>query len=258
VNLIDPNPEQPRRQFDADELEQLAASILQHGILQPVVVRRSAERYELIVGERRWRASRAAGLQTIPAVIADVAPQDRLELAIVENVQRRDLNSMELAYAFKALADAGATQEEIGRKVAMDRSSIANHLRLLDLSTDLQLDVEEGRLTMGHAKALLQVQEISARRALRDRVVAEDLSVRASEQLGREIAGPAPGRRPIKQKKTESAPPEPDLQRVIELLQQRYQTRVKVRGGSRKGRLEFEYSSGEELERLFELLLGTH
>jgi ParB family chromosome partitioning protein len=258
IHLIDPNPEQPRRQFDPDQLERLAASILQHGILQPVVVRRSGDRYELIVGERRWRASRAAGLSSIPAVVADVEPQERLELAIVENVQRHDLNPMELAHAYKALADAGATQEEIGRKVAMDRSSIANHLRLLELSTDLQLDVEEGRISMGHAKALLQVHETATRQSLRDRVVAEGLSVRATEQLGRRIAGPAPGRA-----RSDAPGPgpvearlDPELQRVVDQLQRRYQTRVHLRGDGRKGRLEFDYAGGEELERLFDLLLG--
>ncbi|MBW2230382.1 MAG: ParB/RepB/Spo0J family partition protein [Deltaproteobacteria bacterium] len=257
VHLIDPNPEQPRRHFDPDQLERLAASILQHGILQPVVVRRSGERFELIVGERRWRASRAAGLANIPAVVADVAPQERLELAIVENVQRHDLNPIELAHAYKALAASGATQEEIGRKVAMDRSSIANHLRLLDLSTDLQQDVEEGRISMGHAKALLQVHEEQGRRALRDRIVGEGLSVRATEQLGRKLAGPVPGRIQTTAPTRAGAPLDPDLQRIVDALQERFQTRVNLRGGGRKGRLEFDYAGGEELERLFDLMLDN-
>jgi ParB family chromosome partitioning protein len=254
VDLIDPNPEQPRRTFDPEHLERLAASILEHGVLQPVVVRRAGDRYELIVGERRWRASRAAGVETIPAVVADVAPQARLEIAIVENVQRHDLNPMELAYAYRALADAGATQDEIGRKVSMDRSSVANHLRLLELPREIQEDIEHGRITMGHAKALLQVSNPERRRHLRDRVVEQGLSVRAAEQLGRSIAGPTAARR--KAKPTQAPDPSPELRGLLDELQRRYQTRVHLTGDSKKGKLEIEYFSGEDLERISRMLLG--
>ncbi len=255
VSAIAPNAEQPRRQFDPEHLEKLAASILQHGVLQPVVVRRLAdERYELIVGERRWRASRAAGLETIPAVVKDVADEQRLEVAIVENVQRHDLNPIELAHAYRALADAGATQEEIGRKVSMDRSSVANHLRLLDLSRDLQEDIEHGRITMGHAKALLQVGNPERRRHLRDEVVERGLSVRATEELGREIAGPAPPRAPRKTRAERAL--DPALQTFVDQLQQRFQTRVHLKGDGKRGRVEIEYFSAEELERVADVLLG--
>ena len=252
VDQIDPNPEQPRRLFDPKQLETLAASIQQHGVLQPVVVRRAGDRYELIVGERRWRASRAAGLKTIPAVVADVAPQERLEIAIVENVQRHDLNPIELAHAYRALADAGATQDQIGRRVSLDRSSIANHMRLLELSRGIQEDVETGRLTMGHAKALLQVSDPTARQALRDRVVAEGLSVRETEKLGRRLAGPAPARR----RETPAARLSPDLTRALEVAQRRFQTRIQLKGGPEKGRLEIEYFDASDLDRILSLLLG--
>ncbi len=255
VALIDPNPEQPRRVFDADQLQNLAASILRHGVLQPVVVRRAGERFELIVGERRWRASRAAGLATIPAVEADVAPQDRLEIAIVENVQRHDLNPIELAHAYRALAESGATQEEIGRKVSMDRSSVANHLRLLELTRQLQEDVETGRISMGHAKALLQVGNSERRQHLRDRVVAEGLSVRATERLGREIAGPAP-RRKTAPPPSEAKPVDADIARLLAALQGRLQARVHLKGDANRGRIEIEYSGGEDLQRVAGLLLG--
>lgn len=254
VDLIDPNPEQPRRLFDPAQLERLAASILKHGVLQPVVVRRAGDRYELIVGERRWRASRAAGVATIPVVIADIAPHDRLEIAIVENVQRHDLNPMELAHAYRALADGGATQDEIGRKVSMDRSSVANHLRLLELPREIQEDVEHGRISMGHAKALLQVANPERRRHLRDRVVEDGLSVRATEQLGRQIAGPAPARRQAKPEAQRDLGPE--LRSLMEGLQRRYQTRVNLSGDAKKGKLEIEYFSAEDLERVSRLLLG--
>ena len=173
VDAIEPNPDQPRRSFDPEHIAHLAESIRQHGVLQPVVVRPVGGRYELVVGERRWRATQQAGLATIPAVVADVDSRDRLELALVENVQRRDLNPIELAHAFLALSEGGTTQEDIGRRVGLDRSSVANHLRLLELPAELQTDVEAGRLSIGHAKALLQASNPERRRRLRDRIVNE-------------------------------------------------------------------------------------
>ena len=251
VDQVDPNPEQPRRVFDADQLQSLAASIVEHGVLQPVVVRPAGDRFELVVGERRWRASRAAGRKTIPAVVTDLDPQARLEVAIVENIQRHDLNPMELAHAYQALVESGATQQEIGQKVSMDRSSIANHLRLLELSRDLQEDVEGDRLTMGHAKALLQLSDPAQRQTLRDRVVKEGLSVRATERLARQLASPV--ERPAA---PHSAPLDPDRSRVLEDLQKRFQTRIQVKGNGKKGRLELEYYSAEDLNRILSMLLG--
>jgi ParB family chromosome partitioning protein len=251
IDAIDANPEQPRRRFEASELESLSDSIRRHGVLQPVVVRRSGNRYELVVGERRWRASRVAGRQTIPAVIADVDSEDRLEIALVENVQRHDLNPMELAHAFSALSDTGMTQEEIGNRVSLDRSTVANHLRLLDLPKSLQEDVESRRLTAGHAKALLQVGNPERRRLLRDRIVRDGLSVRAVEQLGRAIAGPVPARKPKVATKVD-----PDMQRVIDQLRQRFQTRVRIHSDDRRGRIEIDYFGAEDLERITGMLLG--
>lgn len=257
VDLIDPNPDQPRRLFDAERLDELARSISRSGLLQPVVVRSAGARYELIVGERRWRAAKQAGLASIPAVVADVAPEDRLELAIVENVQRHDLNPIELATAYRALADRGATQEEIGRRVAMDRSSVANHLRLLELSVDIQEDVEAGRITMGHAKALLQLDEPERRRHLRNRVISERLSVRETEQLGREIAGPAKmaARKPRARSSEAAASSDPHLKGLADLLERHFQSRVRLLGTARSGRLEIEYSSAEDLDRITRLIL---
>jgi ParB family chromosome partitioning protein len=214
-------------------------------------VRRSGDRYELVVGERRWRASRAAGRETIPAVIADVDSEDRLEIALVENVQRHDLNPMELAHAFSALADTGMTQEEIGNRVSLDRSTVANHLRLLDLPKSLQEDVESQRLSAGHAKALLQVSSPERRRLLRDRILREGLSVRAVEQLGRAIAGPVAQRKP-----RPATAVDPDLQRVIDQLRQRFQTRVRIHSDDRRGRIEIDYFGAEDLERITGMLLG--
>lgn len=250
IASIDPNPDQPRRVFAEEELERLAGSIRIHGVLQPVVVRRAGERYELVVGERRWRAAQRAGLGTIPAVVADVDADDRLEVALIENVQRSDLNPIELAIAFRALAETGATQEEIGRRVGLDRTSIANHLRLLDLPREVQSDVEDGRLSMGHAKALLQVSNPERRRALRERIVKEGLSVRAVETLASPpTRTPAPRRKP-------RVPLDPQLQQLADAMRRRYQTRVRIAGDAERGRVEIEYFGSEDLERISGLLLG--
>jgi ParB family chromosome partitioning protein len=251
IDAIDTNPEQPRRRFETAELDRLADSIRLHGVLQPIVVRRVGDRYELVVGERRWRAARAAGLEMIPAVIADVESEDRLELALVENVQRHKLNPMELAHAFRTLADHGLTQEEIGHRVSLDRSTIANHIRLLELPRELQEDVEMRRITAGHAKALLQVANPERRRHLRDRVLREGLPVRAVEQLGRAIAGP-----PAKRSGRSREPVDPNLQRVIDGLRERFQTRVKIHGDARRGRIEIEYFGADDLQRITGMLLG--
>ena len=254
---IDPNPEQPRRIFDEAHLAELAQSIKLHGVLQPVVVRRAGQRYELIVGERRWRATRVAGKETIPAVVADVEPKDRLELAIIENVQRHDLNPIELAHAYRALQESGATQDEIGKRVSKDRSSIANHLRLLELPPAIQEDVEAGRLSMGHAKALLQVTNPERRLHLRGRVIAEKLSVRETEQLGREIAGPVKRQAPRKPRKADTLL-DPSLGPVVDDLQRRLQARVRIVGGAERGKIEIEYFESEDLQRIVALLLGGH
>ncbi|MBW1687691.1 MAG: ParB/RepB/Spo0J family partition protein [Deltaproteobacteria bacterium] len=251
VDAIDPNPEQPRRAFDAIELERLADSIRQHGVLQPIVLRRVGSRYELVVGERRWRATRAAGLAKIPAIIADVDERERLELALVENVQRRDLNPIELAHAFRSLSEGGTTQEEIGRRVGLDRSTVANHLRLLELPRELQADVESACIGIGHAKALLQLSNPERRRHLRDRIVNEGLSVRAAEQLARATGRPRQSQTPRGR-----AAVDPNLQRVVDLLRQRLQTRIRIQGGADRGRIEIEYFGEEDLQRLTAILLG--
>jgi ParB family chromosome partitioning protein len=234
VDRIDPNPDQPRRRFDPEALATLVASVGRHGVLQPVVVRRAGDRYELVVGERRWRAAQQAGLSTIPAVVADVAPRERLELALVENVQRHDLNPIELAHAFQTLVEAGAS------------------LRLLDLSRDLQQDVEEGRLTVGHAKAVLQVTHPERRLRLRDRVVQEGLSVRATEEAAR--SDQSSRRRPRSRK---TAALDPDTQQLLDRLRDRLQTSVRFVGTPSRGRLEIDYFGSEDLHRVTSLILES-
>ena len=250
VDRIDPNPDQPRRHFDPETLATLVASVRRHGVLQPVVVRRAGDRFELVVGERRWRAAQQAGLSTIPVVVADIAPRDRLELALVENVQRHDLNPIELAHAFQTLVESGATQDEVGTRVALDRSTVANHLRLLDLSRDLQQDVEEGRLTTGHAKALLQVTHPERRLHLRDRIVKEGLSVRATEEAARSDGSSR--RRPRSRKATAL---DPDTQHLLDQLRDRLQTSVRFVGTPARGRLEIDYFGPEDLHRVTSRIL---
>lgn len=251
LELIDPNPDQPRRIFDPEHLQRLADSIRQHGVLQPVVVRRAGSRYQLVVGERRWRATQQAGLVTIPAVIAEVDEQDRLELALIENIQRHDLNPIELAHAFLTLSEGGTTQEEIGRRVSLDRSTVANHLRLLELPRELQADLEAGQLSMGHAKALLQLSNPERRRHLRDRIVNDGLSVRATEAIAR----PADGPRRAAPRKGRPAT-DPNLQRLVDTLRQRFQTRIRIQGDAARGRVEIEYFGDEDLRRITGILLG--
>jgi len=258
---IGPNPDQPRRRFDETELERLADSIRRYGVLQPVVVRRAApgapRPYELVVGERRWRASQRAGRETVPAVVQDVEPNDLLEVALVENIQRRDLNPIELGQAFRALLAAGRSQEEVAERVGLDRSTVANHLRLLELPKELQEDVELGTLSMGHAKALLQLQNPERRRHLRDRIVAAALSVRAAEALARSLATVAGERTPRSPKRAPAGPaqPDPDLRHLIGQLEAHLMTRVRIEGGSAGGRIAIDYYGPEDLDRLSRTIL---
>jgi ParB family transcriptional regulator, chromosome partitioning protein len=250
LDSIEPNPDQPRRVFDPKHLEQMAKSITRHGVLQPVIVSKAGHRYQLICGEQRWRAARLAGLPSIPAVVTDVDDGDRLELALIENVQRADLNPIELAHAFKALCASGATQEEVGERVSLDRSTVANHLRILELPREFQADVEAGRLSIGHAKALLSVGNPERRRHLRDRVVREGLSVRASEGLAREVSKPKRSRAPSR------PAADPNRQMLVDNLRRRLQTSVRINGDDARGRIEIEYFGAEDLTRIANLLLG--
>ena len=250
LDSIEPNPDQPRRVFDQKHLEQMAKSISRHGVLQPVIVRKAGHRYQLICGEQRWRAARLAELSSIPAVVTDVADRDRLELALIENVQRADLNPIELAHAFKALCASGATQEEVGERVSLDRSTVANHLRILELPREFQADVEAGRLSIGHAKALLSMGNPERRRHLRDRIIREGLSVRSSEALAREVSKP-------KQPRAASRPAaDPNRQMLVDNLRRRLQTSVRINGDDARGRIEIEYFGAEDLGRIANLLLS--
>ena len=249
IDSISPNPQQPRKDFDARALHDLSASLKQSGVLQPVVVRRLGEGYQLVVGERRWRAAKLAGITRIPAVIREASDAQSLELALVENLLREDLNPMEEAEAYqRLLAEFAWTQEELAQRVARDRSSIANCLRLLKLPDVIQADLRGGRLTMGHARALLSLVSPAEQLRLREEILTHSWSVRATEQ-GVQAKRAQPTRRLLRR----SA----ELAAVEDALRVALATRVRIVGSERAGRIEVSYSSREELDRLTELISTT-
>lgn len=246
IEAITPNPQQPRKDFDDKSLRDLSASMSQSGVLQPVVVRRLGSGYQLIVGERRWRAAKLAGLTRIPAVVREASDAQSLELALVENLLREDLNPIEEAEGYqRLLAEFGWTQEELAQRVARDRSSIANCLRLLKLPDLIQADLRAGRLTMGHARALLSLASPGEQLKLREEILAHSWSVRATEQ-GVQAKRARPTRRQLRRS--------PELAAVEDALRGVLATRVRLIGNERAGRIEIVYSSREELDRLAELI----
>ena len=251
IDQITVNPLQPRKIFDSNALNELAASIKASGVIQPVVVRRVGGAYQLIAGERRWRAARQAGLPRIPAVIRDATDVESLEIALVENLLREDLNPMEEAEGYqKLLAQFGWTQEALAQRVGRDRSSIANSLRLLRLPDPIQADLRGGRLTMGHALALLSLTSEADQLRLRDEILAHSWSVRATEQSARAVEAASGSPRRPKAARRRS----PELVAVEDALQRALMTRVRITGTERAGTIQVAYANAEELERLAELM----
>jgi ParB family chromosome partitioning protein len=250
IDAISPNPQQPRKDFDDNALRELSVSLSQTGVLQPVVVRRVGDGYQLIVGERRWRAAKLAGLTRIPAVVREATDAQSLELALVENLLREDLNPIEEAEAYqRLLAEFGWTQEELAQRVSRDRSTIANCLRLLKLPDLIRADLRAGRLTMGHARALLALPSPADQLKLREEILAHSWSVRATEE-GVQAKRPRPVmRRPPRRS--------PELAAVEDALRAALLTRVRVVGNERAGRIEIVYSSREELDRLAEVITAA-
>jgi ParB family transcriptional regulator, chromosome partitioning protein len=252
IDQVEANPNQPRKAFDSNALDELTASIRSSGLIQPVVVRRQGLGYQLIAGERRWRAARQAGLTQIPAIVREVTDAESLELALVENLLREDLNPMEEGEAYdKLLSQFAWTQEELAQRVGKDRSSISNALRLMRLPVPIQEDLRSGRLTMGHARALLALPTPAEQLKLRDDILAHDWSVRATEDSIRTTTESRP-RRPKQRRRSV------ELSAVEDTLQRALMTRVRIVGSERQGRIEVTYANADELERITGLLGARH
>jgi ParB family chromosome partitioning protein len=250
IDLIEPNPYQPRRVFGQEAIEELAQSIRVDGLIQPIVVRRNGPRYSLVVGERRWRAARLAGLDHIPAIVQDI-PQDRvLEVTLVENIQREDLNPIEIALALnRMIQELGLSHETLASRTGKNRTTVTNLLRLLRLPKDIQELVAEKRLSMGHARAILGLEDAQQQRVLAEKTAAQGLSVRQVERLVRKMLRPSDPE--LKD------PIDPNVAAAVEEMERALGTKVRlVPQGENKGQLEIEYYSAEDLDRIYEAIVG--
>jgi len=254
LDLIDPNPFQPRRDFSENSLAELADSIRASGVVQPILVRRSAPtegRYQLVVGERRWRAARLAGLETIPAMIRELTDQDALELALTENLLRQDLNPLEVAHAYQALQETyHLSHEEVAERLGINRSSVTNTLRLLRLPVTVQEMLSKDEITYGHARALLGLESETAQVQLASRIASQGLSVRNVEDMvaSRGVKSGA--------QKTDSKPlTDPNVRAAALELERTLGTRVKILGDGRRGRIEISYFSAQDLNRIYDLIV---
>lgn len=249
INLIDPNPRQPRTIFDQDALQELVASIKEIGILQPPVVRKAGGRYELIMGERRLRAAKLAGLLRIPVIIRQTPNNELLREALIENIHRSQLNALEEGAAYSQLLnDFNCTQEELAKKLGRSRTVITNTIRLLNLPTSVQQKVAAGTISAGHARALLGLSDSSTIEKLANRIVAEGLSVRTIEEIIA-ISKPESKRKSGKTKKSS-----PELKELGDQLGDVLDTRVRIESGSGKGEIIIEYAGAEDLQRLLKLI----
>ena len=254
LDAIQANARQPRTVFHQERLFELAESIKANGILQPLLVRKLGEGFEIVAGERRWRAARIAGLATVPVLIQDVADDNILTLALIENIQRDDLNAIETAVAFDRLSrDLQLTHEEIGRRTGKDRTTITNFLRLLRLPEDLQSMLGDGRLSMGHARAILPLPTEELQRSVAEKVVAQGLSVRGTERLVQSMTEP----REIKEDQIVQI--DANVKAAEEELQRVLGTRVNINAKNpKRGRIEIEYYSQDELQRIYQMLVGEN
>ncbi len=254
---ITPNPHQPRQNFDEEALAELAQSIKQHGVIQPVIVRKTLSGYELVAGERRWRASQLAGLKQIPAVIRDYTDAEMMEIALIENLQRQNLNPIEEAVAFRRLMEEfGLTQEEVAQKIGRSRSMIANIVRLLNLQSEVQDFVSRGTLSIGQARPLLALTVPAVQLEAANQIIEEDLSSRDAEELVRRLAA----RRPAKKSEVKAGPETIEdtnqffMNEFEDRLKMMLGTQVRIKQGKLKSKIEIEYYSPEDLERIMEML----
>jgi len=244
LDKIVPNEYQPRKTFQDDALKELAASIKEHGVIQPIIVHRIGTNYGLIAGERRWRASRLAGLKTIPALVKEATKRELIEQALIENIQREDLNPLEAAEAYKRLQDEfKLTQEDLAKRVGKERSTVTNFLRILSLPKEVKQDLAAGKLTMGHAKALLSLERVRDQIQAGLMIVKKGLSVREAEAIAARLKNPP------KEKKPRQGH---ELKAVEEKLRKSLGTKVSIAAKAKGGRIVIEYYSAEELDRILE------
>ena len=255
VDLIEPNPDQPRSRFTESALDELAQSILANGIVQPIVVRRKGNRYEIVAGERRWRAAQRAGLRRIPAAVKEVSDDKLLELALIENIQREELNPVEEASAYRKLIDKmGLTQEALAASVGKDRTLIATSLRLLKLPTDIQRLIEEGKLSAGHGRALLLTDDLSVQRRVARSIIERSLSVREAERI---VRNSGQQRRKSIIRKPEEPAKDPNFAAAETKLRRRLGTAVNIvpNASGTGGRIEIEYYNQEDLDRIYQTII---
>ena len=252
IERIEPNPTQPRQHFDTAQLNELAASIASNGVIQPLVVRRKGDGFELVAGERRWRASKMAGLSEVPVVVQEIADDKVLEIALIENIQRADLNPIETAQAFSRLVrELNLSHEEVGQRTGKERATITNFLRLLKLPEDLQQLVAEGRLTMGQGKALLGLETEDQQRQLAKKAMQLGLSVRAVEKMVQNVMSP-----PEPAAAAPQVPVDPNVAAAIEEFERVLGTRVRIIATTEnRGRIEIEYYSQTDLQRIYEQII---
>lgn len=252
IEQIEPNPLQPRAVFQADRLNELAQSIRENGIIQPLVVRKAGDRFQLIAGERRWRAARLAGLDKVPVVVQEFAEDRLMEVALVENIQREDLNPIEVAQAFERLnKQFKLSHEQIAQRTGKDRTTVTNLLRLLKLPGDIQILLAEHRLSTGHARALLGLEDPEAQIEVAGRITSEGLSVRQVERLVQRM------NEPREAKPAEEAVVDPNVRAAIQELERKLGTRVRIVPKSeQRGRIEIEYYSIDDLTRIYEMIVG--
>ncbi len=251
IDRIIPGEQQPRKVFRDEALKELASSIKEKGVLQPIIVSRTGDgTFRLIAGERRWRASTLAGLRKIPAMVKDVSSSDSLEIALIENIQREDLNPVETAYAFQRLVrDFNLTQEELSVKVGKERATVANYLRLLKLPEEIKTFVNDGLLSMGHARAILSVEGKASQLEIARRIIHKGLSVREAESLAKKLAVET-------KKKIHAKKKDPQIASLEDRLIRSLGTKVRIHHKGKKGRIEIEYYSLDELDRLLDILSG--
>lgn len=250
IYKIEPDREQPRRVFDEGSLEELANSIRQYGVLQPILVNQCEGYYKIIAGERRWRAAKIAGVEKVPVVIKEMTGEESFEISLIENIQRQDLNPIEEAIAYKRLIDEYALkQDEISQKVGKSRSAIANSLRLLNLNSDVQNLIQDGVISQGHAKVLLGIQSMELQYELALKIIDEDLSVRQLERYISQLQSAKPQKEEVNKELYKA---------VEEHIQDILRTKVNIIQGKRKGKIEIEYYSEEDLDRLMMLFGSIH